>query len=108
MEKELELTLELLKEQKRIYFGKIKALIDVEEKEKIIKSITNIDNEIYNIYQKLESLRKDNKIKKEEETNKIKDTNKDKKQKRINKSFKLTDYQIKEIFINNKYINIKH
>ena len=108
MEKELELTLNLLKKQKSIYFEKIKTLSMVEEKEKIIKSITNIDNEIYNIYKKLDSLRKDNKKENDEESNKVKEPNKDKNALIINKSFKLADYQIKEIFINNKYIYIKH
>ena len=108
MEKEFELTLNLLKEQKSIYFEKIKTLPISEEKEKIIKSITYIDNEIFNIYKKLEDLRKENKKEKINKSNKIKEHNKEKKDLQINKSFKLTDNQIKDIFINNKYINIKH
>ena len=61
MEKEFELTLNLLKEQKSIYFEKIKTLSTIEEKEKIINSITNIDNELFNIYNKLEALKRANK-----------------------------------------------
>ena len=58
MEKEFELTLNLLKEQKSIYFDKIKTLSNIEEKEQIINAIINIDNEIFNIYNKLEALKK--------------------------------------------------
>ena len=136
MEKEFELTLNLLKEEKNLYFEKIKTLSSIEEKEKIINSITNLDNQIFNIYNKLEALKKankkdkneennkvkepnkekneeNNKVKepnkeKNEENNKVKEPNKEKKDITINKSFKLTDNQVKEIFINNNYINIKH
>ena len=87
---------------------KLKTLSTIEEKEKIINSITNIDNEIFNIYNKLEALKKVNKKEKNEEINKVKEPNKEKNDITINKSFKLTDNQVKEIFINNKYINIKH
>ena len=99
MEKEFELTLNLLKEQKNLYFEKIKTLSSIEEKEKIINSITNLDNQIFNIYNKLESLKKANKKDKNEENKKVKEPNKEKNDITINKSFKLTDNQVKEIFI---------
>jgi len=124
MEEEFESTLKLLKTQKQNLIKQLEIQESLEEKNKYLKIIKNIDDDIYNTYIKINDIKKinankdnqkENKLKKkiiqndEEKQLKIlaKKENKKTKQKNIT-SFILKDKEIKEIIDNHNYISIKH
>jgi len=123
MEEEFESTLKLLKTQKQNLIKHLEIQESLEEKNKYLKVIKNIDDDIYNTYKKINDIKKinanednqkDNKLKKkiiqndEKKQLKIlsKKENKKTKQKTIN-TFILKDKEIKEIIENHNYISIK-
>ena len=118
MEEDFSITLNLLREQKLNIIKQLDNALSLEEKNKILNMIYEIDDKIYNTSKKYEELKK-SKISENSEMNKNTNRIKEKKNnkpdakiksnKNINiDAFDLNSEEVEEIINKNNYIPIKH
>ena len=105
METEFEETNKILKENKKLIIEQIKITTSFEEKEKLFKILSRIDEDIFKNLKRIEELNAAKNINKLENTISLKSNVKNKKD---NISFKLNETEIKEILENKNFIPIKH
>lgn len=118
MEDEFNETLKILKQQKKCIMEEINNSNNIDEKNKYILNLTEIDEKIYQTYSYLENIKSKDLIKGNNKNDKMpikNESNKKKKKiiKKINElnqytSFKLNETQIKEIIKDNKKKSINY